>query len=262
MSDSPKASVPNRGFNSFEMLPGEIRNQIYEHLLSSRYTEARFRRLGKASPILLCPKTLKFHLAILQTNKAINREASSFFPGDNLFVTVHFSPFPAVSRIIKSFPHIRYDNIRKFPHAALHCLVAMSTKAYSYMHRHTSEDDEFAQFYPFRNGVSIIMLADDLPNLIETLEKIRYTELRGYRTVMRLCINQAFQTRVKDSSRTRTVASTFGYFLELLQAKKVAIGPRDSVPRWDLLSDPTYRDGPHLYLWGDELNKMYNEAEL
>ena len=249
----------NRGNSSFEMLPGEIRNQIYEHLLSSRYTEAKFRRLGKSHPILLRPKALKFHLAILQVNKAVNREASSFFPGDHLFVTVHFSPFPEVSEIISSFPHIRYDNIRNFPHAALHCLVTLSTKPYDYMHQHTPKDDEFAQFYPFRNGVSIIMLADDLAKLVQTLNEIKYTKLRGYRTVMRLCINQAFQSRVNDDSTT--TASAFRYFLELLQGKTIAMGPRKEVSRWTL-SDPTLRDGPHLYLWGNELNKMYTDSVL
>ena len=262
-SSPPKTLASSQ--RSFESLPGEIRNLIYAHLLSSRYIEAdddtdketEDDRAPRAKTSLLHPKKLRLYPAILQTNKAINKEATPFFQSENLFVTVHFPSFPIVSRILSSFPTIRYDNIRRFPYAALHFELDITTNPYIVWC--IVDDDADAQFYPFPDEINIIMVAHDLPKLVKTIKKMRYAELGGHRTIVKLSLNQAFQNRVDGS---KILSSTFGYFLELLRTKQIAIGPEDNATESDLGWDPTHCCGPHLYIMGKELTKMYQDFQL
>ena len=235
--------------NSFESLPAEIRNQIYGYLLSFQYTEVE-------SPF----KTFKFHLAILQTNKAINIEATSFFCSTNPFVTLRLPMDFRSSRLTAGFPTVRHPNIKRFPHAALHCQFVRTRE----FHVPWSVDDYGELSHSSRSEFKILIVAYDLARCIEKAMNIRRSKRPSCRLVMGLCINEAFQNRMTNGSRTMILA--FNYFLDLLRSQKVAIGPASDACAFKPTNDSTLDHsepcgfGPHLYFWGKELIQICRDS--
>ncbi|MCJ1238971.1 hypothetical protein MMC14_006963 [Varicellaria rhodocarpa] len=109
------------------------------------------------------------------------------------------------------------------------------------------------------------MVARDLARFIETATDIRRSRRPSYRILMGLCINEAFQNRVINDSRTIPLA--FNHFLDLLRTQKITIGPANDACRFVPTYDPIFDYAsqcsglsPYLYLWGKELTKICRDS--
>ncbi|MCJ1239474.1 hypothetical protein MMC14_007470 [Varicellaria rhodocarpa] len=244
---------------SFESLPGEIRNQIYGHLLLSRHMEIKDEKrpiFGRYPPKIF--KTFGFHSAILQTNKVINREAGSFLDYDDPFITVSI-PIPLLPLLdaVSSFPTISCKDIRRFPYAALHCAVTPSRKFAPVWPM--INDDPYKQVY-HEHSVNIIILADDFIKLLPMLEAKMHTENFGLYLQVELCINQAFKNNV-DCSRIMDL--TVAYFVDLIETGLLQIEIVREAGSWAFLKRPLccpWSSLSFISLWEDELSQMFLAA--
>ena len=243
---------------SFQSLPGEIRNQIYGHLLPSRHMEIEYEKrpsFGRFSPKIF--KTFGFHSAILQTNKAIHREARSFFENDDLFITVSI-PITLLPLLdaISSFPTISCKNIRRFPYAALHCAVTPSNNL---IPARPMINGNFYKLFYYDYGINFIILAEDFRKLLPMLEAKIHTENLSRCLHVEVCINQASHN---FSYCLRILDLTVAYFVDLIKTGLLQLeivrgaGSRvllECFPR--PLSSLSF-----IFLWEDELSQLFLAA--
>lgn len=97
--------VPTSPKSGFLALPGEIRNEIYRMLLTTRYT----------FPNDFLKTPLSLHPAILRVNRQINEEATNVLHGDNYWIIaqINIHQWPGANAIIpfvsrKDPSHIKY----------------------------------------------------------------------------------------------------------------------------------------------------------
>ena len=248
-SSSPRILLSKQEVSLFEKFPTEIRNQIYSYLLSFRYTEIEhYAKLdAHMRPIHL--QTFRFHPAILQTNKFINKEASSFLYAENLFISVSFAEDIAwrLPSTIRGFPTLHNVSISRFHYAALHCSFITTSDL-------KREGDPFEQSY---DSINVIMVADDFGKFVRDKRHLRLYGIAIDDAIddaigVGLSINPSLKNFI-DFSKIVAVSLTLRC-LELARAERPEIANLAKKYMWKYVSSCIR---PGLFIWGNELHNVY-----